>query len=195
MDKINLTAETARLIQLVLDGEYKLKDGVLIPSRRSLRAARKAMKDARLSLIEDFYISWVDDIQSVLDQDYDKEKVAYLGSVSAFKMFGTLVSYFSVKTTSSSNGLLPAVLKQHPEITRQDVLDFLSREVAEGRLEKVGLKGGVEIPVEEANNFQIRYRLPIYTTPPDDEKEVVLETNGDMTLEDAFKALEVKDDD
>jgi len=31
MDKINLTAETARLIQLVLDGEYKLKDGVLIP--------------------------------------------------------------------------------------------------------------------------------------------------------------------
>lgn len=195
MDKINLTAETARLIQLVLDGEYKLKDGVLIPSRRSLRAARKAMKDARLSLIEDFYISWVDDIQSVLDQDYDKEKVAYLGSVSAFKMFGTLVSYFSVKTTSSSNGLLPAVLKAHPEITRQDVLDFLSREVAEGRLEKVGLKGGVEIPVEEANNFQIRYRLPIYTTPPDDEKEVVLETNGDMTLEDAFKALEVKDDD
>ena len=171
MDKINLTAETARLIQLVLDGEYKIKDDVLIPSRRSLRAARKAMKDARLSLIEDFYISWVDDIQSVLDQDYDKEKVAYLGSVSAFKMFGTLVSYFSVKTTSSSNGLLPAVLKQHPEITRQDVLDFLSREVAEGRLEKVGLKGGVEIPVEEANNFQIRYRLPIYTTPPDRDWE------------------------
>lgn len=193
MDKINLTAETARLIQLVLDGEYKLKDGVLIPSRRSLRAARKAMKDARLSLIEDFYISWVDDIASVISGEYDKEKVSYLGSVSAFKMWGTLVSYFSVKTTSSSNGLLPAVLKAHPEITRGDVLDFLSREVAEGRLEKVGLRGGVEIPVEEANNFQIRYRLPIYTTPPDDEEEVVLDTNGDMTLEEAFKALEVKD--
>ena len=125
MDKINLTAETARLIQLVLDGDYKLDGLTLTPSRRSLRAARKAMKDARLSLIEDFYISWVDDIQCVIDGDYDKEKVGYLGCVSAFKMYGTLVSYFSVKTTSSSNGLLPAVLKQHPEITRQDVLDFL----------------------------------------------------------------------
>ena len=47
-------------------------------------------------------------------------------------------------------------------------------------------------PVEEANNFQIRYRLPIYTTPPDDDEEVVLDTNGDMTLEEAFKALEDK---
>ena len=195
MDKINLTAETARLIQLVLDGEYKLKDGVLVPSRRSLRAARKAMKDARLQLIEDFYIKWVADIESVVSGEYDKKKCLYLGRVTHFKNFGISVPYFSVKTTSSSNGLLPAVLKQHPEITRQDVLDFLSREVAEGRLEKVGLKGGVEIPVEEANNFQIRYRLPIYTTPPDDEKEVVFDTNEDMTLEQAFKALEVKDDD
>ena len=36
--------------------------------------------------------------------------------------------------------------------------------VADGRLVKVGLKGGEEKPVAEVNAFQIRYRLPVVAT-------------------------------
>ena len=62
MDKINLSAEQASLIQLVLDGDYKLKDGALHPTRRLIRIAKKAEKDKRLQTVSDFYASWIEDV-------------------------------------------------------------------------------------------------------------------------------------
>ena len=163
MDKINLSAEQASLIQLVLDGDYKLKDGALHPTRRLIRIARKAEKDKRLQTVSDFYTSWIEDVAL---------------RRSRLKLSGP--DYYSVKPTSSSSGLLPAVLTKHPEITRQDVLDFFSARVKDGSLEKVGLKGGVEIPLEEANNFQIRYRQVIVAAPSvvDEQGDPVFETVG-----------------
>ena len=72
---------------------------------------------------------------------------------------GEATGYFTVKTTANSEGVMGAA-----EADRSTTLKALSSLVADGRLVKVGLKGGEEKPVAEVNAFQIRYRLPVVAT-------------------------------
>ena len=57
------------------------------------------------------------------------------------------------------------------------MLRVLSAMVKADEIEKVGLKGGVEIGVEDANNFQIRYRSIRYAKPSTDV-EATFSVNG-----------------
>ena len=88
-------------------------------------------------------------------------KAAHVETVATriLGFIGEATSYFTVKTTANSEGVIGAA-----EADRSTTLKALSSLVADGRLVKVGLKGGEEKPTSEVNAFQIRYRLPVATT-------------------------------
>ena len=60
--------------------------------------------------------------------------------------------YFSVKKTGNSVGFM-----DHVEGERSIILKALTQLVADGKVRKTGLVGGVEKPTSEVNAFQIRY--------------------------------------
>tara|TARA_R100000734_G_C3315656_1_gene107725 strand:- start:130 stop:606 length:477 start_codon:yes stop_codon:yes gene_type:complete len=156
MDSKSISKKTADLITLVLSGDYKLDGLELKPTRKLIRRQRKADQAVLDKAIKDVVVDVID----------THNKSAALLKETA---------YFSVKPASGSYGLLPFIQKAKVKATRDDVLRVITRMVLDDEIEKVGLKGGVEIPVEDANNFQIRYRSIRYAKPTTDEPAVFTE--------------------
>ena len=107
-------------------------------------------------------------------------KEAVVDVIDTFNRSAALLketAYFSVKPASGSYGLLPHIHKAGVLATRDDVLRVLTQMVKADEIEKVGLKGGVEISLEDANNFQVRYRSIRYAKPSTDE-EATFSVNG-----------------
>ena len=158
MDTKSINQETADLITLVLSGDYKLDGLELKPTRKLIRKQKKAALAVLDAAIKDVVVDVIDTFN----------RTAALLKETA---------YFSVKPASGSYGLLPHIHKAKIKATRDDVLRVLSAMVKADEIEKVGLKGGVEIPVEDANNFQIRYRSIRYAKPSTDV-EATFSVNG-----------------
>jgi len=156
METKSISKKTADLITLVLSGDYKLDGLELKPTRKLIRRQRKADQAVLDKAIKDVVVDVID----------THNKSAALLKETA---------YFSVKPTSASIGFLPFIQKAKVKATRDDVLRVITRMVLADEIEKVGLKGGVEIPVEDANNFQIRYRSIRYAKPTTDEPAVFTE--------------------
>ena len=156
MDSKSISKKTADLITLVLSGDYKLDGLELKPTRKLIRRQRKADQAVLDKAIKDVVVDVID----------THNKSAALLKETA---------YFSVKPASGSYGLLPFIQKAKVKATRDDVLRVITRMVLDDEIEKVGLKGGVEIPVEDANNFQIRYRSIRYAKPTTHEPAVFTE--------------------
>ena len=158
MDTKSINQETADLITLVLSGDYKLDGLELKPTRKLIRRVKR-------------------DMQALVDAAI---KEAVVDVIDTFNRTAALLketAYFSVKPASGSYGLLPHIHKAGVLATRDDVLRVLTQMVKADEIEKVGLKGGVEIGVEDANNFQIRYRSIRYAKPSTDV-EATFSVNG-----------------
>ena len=158
MDTKSINQETADLINLVLSGDYRLDGLELKPTRKLIRRVKK-------------------DMQALVDAAI---KEAVVDVIDTFNRSAALLketAYFSVKPAAGSYGLLPHIHKAGVLATRDDVLRVLTQMVKADEIEKVGLKGGVEIGVEDANNFQIRYRSIRYAKPSTDV-EATFSVNG-----------------
>ena len=158
MDTKSINQETADLINLVLSGDYRLDGLELKPTRKLIRRVKK-------------------DMQALVDAAI---KEAVVDVIDTFNRSAALLketAYFSVKPASGSYGLLPHIHKAGVLATRDDVLRVLTQMVKADEIEKVGLKGGVEISLEDANNFQVRYRSIRYAKPSTDE-EATFSVNG-----------------
>ena len=158
MDTKSINQETADLITLVLSGDYRLDGLELKPTRKLIRRVKK-------------------DMQALVDAAI---KEAVVDVIDTFNRSAALLketAYFSVKPAAGSYGLLPHIHKAGVLATRDDVLRVLTQMVKADEIEKVGLKGGVEIGVEDANNFQIRYRSIRYAKPSTDV-EATFSVNG-----------------
>ena len=156
METKSISKRTASYITLVLSGDYKLDGLELKPTRKLIRRQKKEQR-------------------AILDKAV---KAVIVDVIDTFNKAAALLketAYFSVKPTPASIGFLPHIQKAEIKATRDDVLRVLSQMVMNDELEKVGLKGGVEIPVEDANNFQIRYRSIRYAKPTTDEPTVFTE--------------------
>lgn len=158
MDTKSINQETADLITLVLSGDYRLDGLELKPTRKLIRRVKK-------------------DMQALVDAAI---KEAVVDVIDTFNRSAALLketAYFSVKPAAGSYGLLPHIHKAGVLATRDDVLRVLTQMVKADEIEKVGLKGGVEISLEDANNFQVRYRSIRYAKPSTDE-EATFSVNG-----------------
>ena len=158
MDTKSINQETADLINLVLSGDYRLDGLELKPTRKLIRRVKK-------------------DMQALVDAAI---KEAVVDVIDTFNRSAALLketAYFSVKPASGSYGLLPHIHKAKIKATRDDVLRVLTQMVKADEIEKVGLKGGVEISLEDANNFQVRYRSIRYAKPSTDV-EATFSVNG-----------------
>ena len=158
MDTKSINQETADLINLVLSGDYRLDGLELKPTRKLIRRVKK-------------------DMQALVDAAI---KEAVVDVIDTFNRSAALLketAYFSVKPASGSYGLLPHIHKAGVLATRDDVLRVLTQMVKADEIEKVGLKGGVEISLEDANNFQVRYRSIRYAKPSTDV-EATFSVNG-----------------
>ena len=158
MDTKSINQETADLITLVLSGDYKLDGLELKPTRKLIRRVKR-------------------DMQALVDAAI---KEAVVDVIDTFNRSAALLketAYFSVKPAAGSYGLLPHIHKAGVLATRDDVLRVLTQMVKADEIEKVGLKGGVEISLEDANNFQVRYRSIRYAKPSTDE-EATFSVNG-----------------
>ena len=158
MDTKSINQETADLINLVLSGDYRLDGLELKPTRKLIRRVKR-------------------DMQALVDAAI---KEAVVDVIDTFNRSAALLketAYFSVKPASGSYGLLPHIHKAKIMATRDDVLRVLSAMVKADEIEKVGLKGGVEISLEDANNFQVRYRSIRYAKPSTDV-EATFSVNG-----------------
>ena len=158
MDTKSINQETADLITLVLSGDYRLDGLELKPTRKLIRRVKR-------------------DMQALVDAAI---KEAVVDVIDTFNRSAALLketAYFSVKPAAGSYGLLPHIHKAGVLATRDDVLRVLTQMVKADEIEKVGLKGGVEIGVEDANNFQIRYRSIRYAKPSTDV-EATFSVNG-----------------
>ena len=158
MDTKSINQETADLITLVLSGDYRLDGLELKPTRKLIRRVKR-------------------DMQALVDAAI---KEAVVDVIDTFNRSAALLketAYFSVKPAAGSYGLLPHIHKAGVLATRDDVLRVLTQMVKADEIEKVGLKGGVEISLEDANNFQVRYRSIRYAKPSTDE-EATFSVNG-----------------
>ena len=158
MDTKSINQETADLINLVLSGDYRLDGLELKPTRKLIRRVKR-------------------DMQALVDAAI---KEAVVDVIDTFNRSAALLketAYFSVKPAAGSYGLLPHIHKAGVLATRDDVLRVLTQMVKADEIEKVGLKGGVEISLEDANNFQVRYRSIRYAKPSTDE-EATFSVNG-----------------
>ena len=158
MDTKSINQETADLINLVLSGDYRLDGLELKPTRKLIRRVKR-------------------DMQALVDAAI---KEAVVDVIDTFNRSAALLketAYFSVKPASGSYGLLPHIHKAGVLATRDDVLRVLTQMVKADEIEKVGLKGGVEISLEDANNFQVRYRSIRYAKPSTDV-EATFSVNG-----------------
>lgn len=158
MDTKSINQETADLITLVLSGDYRLDGLELKPTRKLIRRVKK-------------------DMQALVDAAI---KEAVVDVIDTFNRSAALLketAYFSVKPAAGSYGLLPHIHKAGVLATRDDVLRVLTQMVKADEIEKVGLKGGVEISLEDANNFQVRYRSIRYAKPSTDV-EATFSVNG-----------------
>ena len=158
MDTKSINQETADLINLVLSGDYRLDGLELKPTRKLIRRVKK-------------------DMQALVDAAI---KEAVVDVIDTFNRSAALLketAYFSVKPAAGSYGLLPHIHKAGVLATRDDVLRVLTQMVKADEIEKVGLKGGVEISLEDANNFQVRYRSIRYAKPSTDV-EATFSVNG-----------------
>ena len=158
MDTKSINQETADLITLVLSGDYKLDGLELKPTRKLIRKQKKAALAVLDAAIKDVVVDVIDTFN----------RTAALLKETA---------YFSVKPAAGSYGLLPHIHKAGVLATRDDVLRVLTQMVKADEIEKVGLKGGVEISLEDANNFQVRYRSIRYAKPSTDV-EATFSVNG-----------------
>ena len=158
MDTKSINQETADLITLVLSGDYKLDGLELKPTRKLIRRVKKDMQALGDAAIKEAVVDVID---------------TFNRSAALLKE----TAYFSVKPASGSYGLLPHIHKAGVLATRDDVLRVLTQMVKADEIEKVGLKGGVEISLEDANNFQVRYRSIRYAKPSTDE-EATFSVNG-----------------
>ena len=158
MDTKSINQETADLITLVLSGDYRLDGLELKPTRKLIRRVKR-------------------DMQALVDAAI---KEAVVDVIDTFNRSAALLketAYFSVKPAAGSYGLLPHIHKAGVLATRDDVLRVLTQMVKADEIEKVGLKGGVEISLEDANNFQVRYRSIRYAKPSTDV-EATFSVNG-----------------
>lgn len=158
MDTKSINQETADLINLVLSGDYRLDGLELKPTRKLIRRVKR-------------------DMQALVDAAI---KEAVVDVIDTFNRSAALLketAYFSVKPAAGSYGLLPHIHKAGVLATRDDVLRVLTQMVKADEIEKVGLKGGVEISLEDANNFQVRYRSIRYAKPSTDV-EATFSVNG-----------------
>ena len=158
MDTKSINQETADLINLVLSGDYRLDGLELKPTRKLIRRVKR-------------------DMQALVDAAI---KEAVVDVIDTFNRSAALLketAYFSVKPASGSYGLLPHIHKAKIKATRDDVLRVLSAMVKADEIEKVGLKGGVEIGGDRINKIQIRYRSIRYAKPSTDE-EATFSVNG-----------------
>ena len=163
-----INKETAELIALVTSGMYRLDGLSLVPTRKMMRELKRDLRAVLDKSIKEVIVSEIKKI----DQ-YAKE-----GKVLNSYNQPVKTAYYSVKPTSSSFGLLPLVIKAEVEATRDDVLRVLNQMVKNDELERVAVKGGVEICLTEANNFQIRYRSIKYAVVPQTDAPMQITTNG-----------------
>ena len=159
METKSISKRTASYITLVLSGDYKLDGLELKPTRKLIRRQKK---EQRLILDKAVKAVILSTIESV-------NQAAKDGNLLDQKNQVVKTAYFSVKPAYGSIGFLTYIQKAEIKATRDDVLRVLSQMVMNDELEKVGVKGGQEIPVEEANNFQIRYRSIRYAKPSSGE--------------------------
>ena len=158
METKSISKRTAAYITDVLSGDYKLDGLELKPTRKLIRRQKAEVRARYDRYFKTVIVETIDEIN---------QSAALLKETA----------YFSVKPASGSYGLLPHVLKalttnDQDMASRDDVLRVITSMVKADELEKVGLKGGVEIPVEDDNNFQIRYRSIRYAKPTTDEPTV-----------------------
>ena len=168
-----INKETAEMIRLVLSGDYKLNDDgygnhLLVPSRKLIRAMKREERQILDTQIKAVIVSYIKKV----DQ-YAKE-----GKVLNSYNQPVETAYYSVKPTTSSFGLLPEVINAEVKATRDDVLRVLNQMVKNDELERVAVKGGVEICLTEANNFQIRYRSIKYAVVPQTDAPMQITTNA-----------------
>ena len=163
-----INKETAELIALVTSGMYRLDGLSLVPTRKMIREQKRKIREVLDTQIKEVIVSTIKKI----DQ-YAKE-----GKVLNSYNQPVKTAYYSVKPTSGSIGLLPHIIKAEVQATRDDVLRVLGQMVKNDELERVAVKGGVEICLTEANNFQIRYRSIKYAVVPQTDAPMQITTNG-----------------
>jgi DNA helicase HerA-like ATPase len=148
MKTLKIRARTASYITLVLSGDYKLDGLELKPTRKLIRRQKAEARKLLDTAVKRVVVETINATDTAA-----KEGRLLDGNDQPCK-----TAYFSVKPAYGSIGLLPYIQKAEIKADRDDVLRVITSMVMADELEKVGVVKGVEVPVEEANNFQIRYR-------------------------------------